>query len=311
MFREFRILEKSDLYRRGKNMGYLLIVLISVVSGLCPVLKKKYVKDTEGIMSSTHIYMFIICPLTTLYYFILAKGEVPLNWPTFRFALIFGLVSVGCTIFNMMGYRYTNLVYISIFSGAGGTVIPFLYEMIFRGEIFSVFEILSVVLRLAAVSVPLLLVGKTQKSTNIGFVICGCLFVLSGLATIISKLYAQHPNVCSDRSFCFWTNVVSLPFVLMIVLKQTGIKTIVRESKKIKKLDYLYVILSMMLGNICTLISIQVLRMVSATVYSVLSSSLVLVVTALVSRILYKEKLSKQGALSLAFSILAIVAGVL
>lgn len=70
-------------------------------------------------------------------------------------------------------------------------------------------------------------------------------------------------------------------------------------------------IVSIAIGNISTLLAIQALRLISATVYSVLFSSLAMIITVLISVCLYKEKLAKETMMSIIFSILAIVSGVL
>ena len=288
-------------------MGYTLLLIISVAQGIRLVLTKKFSSDTKHIKNAMNVYMLIIHPLAALYYFILAGGNTPLNWPTFWFSLIFGLVGVGVTGFNMIGYRYASLIYISVFSGAGATVIPFLFELLLGREFFSVPEILSVILRLAAVCIPLLGIKKGGKSTKTGFLICALLFFLSGAVNIVYKLYGEYPGVHSDESFCFWTNVVVLPFIVAMVFKQAGFRSLLASAKKIKPVDYVCVIASMIIGNFCGLISIEALRMLSATVYSIVNSSLVLVITVIISMTLYKEKLKKETAISVLLSILAIV----
>ena len=306
-----RINEASRNRRIRKQMGYILLLILSVVQGLCPCLMKKFVKDTENIPNAKNVYMLLIYPLATIYYFILAGGDTPLNLPTFWFSLVFGLVGVGSTVLHIIGYRYASLIYMSVFNGAGATLVPFLFELLLGRESFSTSEILSVLFRLVAVCVPLLAFKKKDQNTKTGIFICMLLFLIGGAVNVIYKLYGENPSVASDQSFCFWTNVVTLPFIILIILKQTKLKTLIASGRKIKKIDYACVIGSMMIGNLCTLVSIHILRMLSATAYSILNSSLVLVVTVIVSITLYKEKLTKETVFSVIFSILAIIFGVL
>lgn len=222
-------------------MGYLLVLMIAVFGGIGSLLKKKYVEDTANVKASLEIYIFLSYSLAMLYFFVLAKGEVTLNLPTFLFAFVYAVVAICSNVFGMAAYRFTTLVYITVFTGAGATVIPILFELILRGETFSGFEILSVILRLAAVCVPVFMMEKKTKNTKIGMIICILLFVISGAENIISKLYGEHPDVGSDSSFCFWTNVITIPFIFVSILKQTGIKEILSQCMKIKGIDYVCV----------------------------------------------------------------------
>lgn len=292
-------------------MGYLLLLINVAIYGVGTVLKKKFSEDTKSIPAALDVYMFFIFPIALLFYFVMAKGDVPLNLPTFLFALVFAVISLCATWFGMAAYRYTDLVYITVFNGAGGTVIPFLFELIFLQESFGVWKILSILLRIAAICVPLVWKRKEEKrTTKSGMIVCCILFLISGAAGVISKMYGLHPNVFSDNSFCFWTNVFILPFALAKVLRKTGIRTILKESRKIKGIDYLCVVISMLLSNAGTLLMLQALRLISATVYSVLNSSLTMLVTALLSMLWYKEKLTGESMLSILFSVLAIICGV-
>ena len=292
-------------------MHYLLILFIVFLNCGGLFFNRKFARDTQQIPHSYEIYTLLLYPLATVYYFLLAKGNVPLNWPTLLFSIVFAVICLGSNLFNIRALRSVNVVHITIFEGAGATILPFLFEAIVLRESFSVFTVLAVILRLIAVSIPLLFSKQKKESSAGGIFICVMLFVIAGSANIITKLYGDHPNVYSDSSFCFWTNVCILPIVLFRALRSTSFQTLKAQCRKIPKKDYLYIILTMALSNLATLLVIEAVRQTGATLYSVLSASSQIVAYTLLSVFAYKEKLTKETLLGVIFSILAIVVGVL
>lgn len=286
-------------------MGLLLILFLNCISTAGTIFKKNYVNNTSDVKASLNIFMLLTHIIAAGYFFILAKGSVPLNVPTAIFSAMYAATCLSSVWFTMVGYNKTNLVYISVFSGAGSVIIPFILELCFSSQSFSISQILSVALRMLAILIPLFS-GKRDKK---GLTICIILFLICGVSGILPKMYAENPMVLSNSSFCFWTNIFIIPFVVILVLKKDGIKQLSSDMKKIGLINYAYIFSGTAISNISSLMLLYILTFVSATVYSVLSSSCGLILTALVSRLIYKEKLTKQILLSAAVSVLAIICG--
>lgn len=290
-------------------MSYLLIFISVVFSSLSTVCQKNYTIATSGIKTSLNLYMLIAHPIAAIYFFCLSKGFVPLNTATFIFAFIYALVCIAAVLLNMLAFNKISLVYISVFGGAGSVIIPFLFETFFRGEAFSIYELISVISRIIAVLVPLLMSKRGTKETRTGFFLCTLLFFNGGLGGIIPKLFAEHPMTLSNNSFCFWTNIIIVPIISIAVLKTDGIKNLSSDMKKINPAMFAYILAGTAFGNLGSLIKLQTLKAISATIYSVLSSSLSMVLTLFLSLLVYKEKASTQLIISVSFSILAVIFG--
>lgn len=283
-------------------MGYLLIILKDLLSGTSTVLNKNYVRDTGGIRSALHIYLLGAHLTAAIFLFLLAKGSVPLNELTFLFAAVFGINCGFSAFVNMVSFEKTSLVYRAVFSGAGAVMVPFLFELV-RGERFAAGEILSVLLRMAAIAVPLLFSREKFR----GLMVCLLLFLFGGTGTVITKLFSQNSGVTSESSFCFWTNVLILPAMVFIAVRKCGFANLKRDAVKIRPKQYVYIVAQTVLNNVVSLMGIFILRLVSATTYSVLSSSIALLITTAISVLLYKEKLSKPALLSMVLSVVSIL----
>lgn len=110
-----------------------------------------------------------------------------------------------------MAFDITDLVYITLFSGAGGMIIPFLFELFTGRESFSAMQIFAVIIRLIAIILPIFAEGKNAENKKGAFLICWILFVVTGISTVLPKLYSEETAALGDNTFCFWTNIMFIP----------------------------------------------------------------------------------------------------
>lgn len=287
-------------------MFYLIALFSAVALGFCPVLKKNYVNNTKDIKTSGDIYLFVNILAATIYFYILALGKVPLNMPTFVFSVVYALIGVFSVLVGLVAYNYAPVVYITVISGALGTILPFLYELLFTDIVFSTNKIISVFLRVAAIGVTLLF-SKDKKITAKGMLICVVFGVIGGAAGITTRMYARFLGVLSDGSFFFWTNVCTLPMIFINLFRKGKFSDIVKDFKSIKGYNYAYALGTMLVSNAVTFISIEIMRHISGTVYSVISGSVNLLIAAFISIVIYKENVSKQTIVGVMLSIGAVV----
>lgn len=288
-------------------MGYLLILINNCLTGFSTVCKKEYIKSAYRARTALDIYVLLAHPIAAAFFLILAGGNVPLNLPSALFAAAYAALCLSSVIFSMTAMGRVNLVYISVFSGAGGVVFPFLFDLLFQGQSFPVTRFLAVAIRLFAIIVPLL-TGKEERKN---LLICVFLFLISGGAAILPRLYSAYPGAVSDNSYCFWTNIFILPIATFMVLKKNSLKAVTEDMKKIPGKGYLCVFLATACANIGSLVTLQILRMVDVSVYAVISGSVGMLITVLLSALVYKEDFTVRSAISVVCSIAAVVLGVL
>lgn len=291
-------------------MGYLLSIVTSAIGGFTTICTKTYMTRTRHVKSNVDLYMLFIYPLMTLYYFLLAGGEVPLNWPTLWFSVAYAVVGLLSTELNMKAYNHATIVYITVFSGAS-MILPFFYEVFFLHNDFSLYQYISVGLRILAVSVPLLFAGKEESITKKGFFLCILLFLVGGIGGVIMRMFSTHPNVTSDGSFFFWINVVTMPTAVLNIFRKSKPAQLYADSKQIKFYYFLLMLLAAVINNGINFISVELIRQITSTVYSILTGSVRICVLAFLSVVIYKEKLTLQAAVSLLFSLGAMILSLL
>lgn len=285
----------------------IFILFSCLVGNTGSVITRNYARKTAQIPNSYNIYSLLVPPIAAVFFFLSAGGNVALNTPTFLFSLAYAAVSLASLRLSLLSFQRANLVHINVFSSTGGVVFPFLFEVFLRGEEFSSYRLMSVLLRLATVMIPLIADRKSFR----GMGVCLANLLLSGIASIIPKLYIEHPQTMDNNTFCFWTNIFILPIVFSMILGRSSPRKLMQNIRQIHPLYYLSLLVAILLGNAGTLLSMQALQYISATLSSVISSSLNMVVITLLSVFLYKESFTKATAASVVLSILAIILGVM
>ena len=290
-------------------MGTALLLLISccLVGNTSSIITRNYARKTATVPNAYNIYLLLVPPIASLFFFFSAGGDVSLNLPTFLFSLAYAVLSLTSMRLSLVAFQRANLVHINVFSHAGSVISLFLFEVFIWQEDFSGGRLISVLLRLATVMIPPIADRKSFR----GMTVCLATFFLSGITGIVPKLYIEHPSTMDTNTFCFWTNIFILPIICTVTLRKSGPKKLLKNIQQISPLLYLSLLLSIMLSNTGTLLSMQALHHISATLSSVISSSLNMIVITLLSVFLYREPFSKATAASVVLSILAIILGVM
>ncbi|MBQ4526616.1 MAG: EamA family transporter [Clostridia bacterium] len=288
-------------------MGYLLMLLNCFMAGISTVMSKNYVTKTASFKSSKTIYILLAHPLAAIYFFIMSGGNVPLNSATLLFSTFYAFSCLISVIISLKAYEKTNLIYMSVFSGAGAVIVPLIAELIQKTH-FTTSIYFSVVARLIAVGVPLFFSSSVDKK---GLGICIAMFFSAGAGGIIPKLYAQSSAVTTNESFCFWTNIIILPIVFLIIMISNDRKEILFDMKKMKPKHYAPIFICTAISNVSSIIMLHVLTLVDATVRAVFVSSVGMLVTSIISVFVFKEKFTIVQLISIVFSLAAVVLSVL
>ena len=297
-------------------MGYLLVIIRTLISGGTTIIDKNYMMGTGAVKSNFDIYAIITYPLATLWYLILANFSVPLNFVTFFFSFALAFISLTVTWCSMVGYNYATITYLTVFSSAGGTVLAFLYEWIFTDDTFSLCMILSIVARMLAVFVPLIYAKKEKAMGLKGFGFCMLYFLLTGASSILMRIYVDTPNVMSTASMCFWVNIIILPVAFTKIFmsafkdKEGGIKRLASDAKLIKPKYYVWMVVSMLIANVSNIIGYDIVKLIGGTASAVIGGSFGMIVSVAISVFVYKEHASKQAVASAVMSVVAVILSV-
>lgn len=184
-------------------MYYGILTASVILFGIQFLFNDKYQKEAGNGSAATFIFTFISSLTGLLCLLVINKFKIDAT----PFTLIMGL----CASLNMMAYNFCslkafehiNLSLYSLFAMLGGMVLPFLTGIIFYGEPLTVGNTVCLVLITIALS---LTVGKVDSHKKIATLYYAGIFVLNGMAGVISKIYtsADFPK-CDEAVYSIWT----------------------------------------------------------------------------------------------------------
>lgn len=288
-------------------MVYLAIILCAMLTEGDVALQKIFRSKTSHIHSSAEVYVVVMGILGMSFYFAMAGGKVPLNTTTLLFSLAYAVVCLSYLFVSVISFDYVDLVYKMLFSGAGGMVVPFLFEVFVGNEKTELIQVIAILVRLSAILLPFVCSEKTSFKKKGGWLICLLLFLNAGIPSILSKLYVSSPGALGNANYCFWTNVFMFPIMVAMAVFKSGFANLKNDIRAVPKHCYLYIIGVAALGNCATLIGLYCLERLSVTVYTLVSTPLSMLFTLLISAIFFKEKQNYLSYICIALSAVAAV----
>lgn len=288
-------------------MGFFMLLLnsLAVAGNKCAI--KNYSQRTERIQSSMGIYMIINYIVGLFFYAAMSGFKLSVNGLTLIFALIFAAVVLGLTSSEVMSVKKADIVTAVVFSGCGRVVIPFVFGLIFLKEEVTIFKCIAVAILIAVILMPLFgREHKTEKSKRSAYLWCLLFMLFSGLATVVSKVYVDQSGVKPESVFCFWTNVFLVPYVLVSNIRKNGARQMYSDIKIIDKKICVTLFVSAILVNSGTLLCMLALKSLTVATYAIFDTSFEMLLSATLSWLVYKEKLTLQNTLGIVGSVVAV-----
>lgn len=287
-------------------INYILVILISLLTGVTTLAQKKYSQLVCGRTQSTHLYSLGVSIVSMVLFYIMAGEAVHEN----KLAVIYGAISGGLNVANFVitfiGYRKMNLVMISVF-GRGNIITSWIIGICFFKEPVKMTSILAVVLVLIAIIIPVFeSKNKNQKKSSVEAYLVGILMIIIvGCNTFVLQSYYKHPqtDTQSASAMFFYTNVF-LFFVMAGIFiyssrKSNGGQGVKQELKTVNPICILLIVLTCIIGNPTNVLSAYVLKTMPLSIYTIFSAGVSSIVIYLMSRFIFKEKVSKLEMISL------------
>ena len=254
-----------------------------------------------------NLYYIFMIGVALAFFGITTKFDLRVNWLTLLFAAIYAVIVYISATFNMNAIEHAELVTVSIFSNSGTILWSALWGTVFFKEELTLYRILGLVAILAAIALPYLTEKKKGKGSLKGLFFCFGIFIINGLSQLVLKIYSLNESVMAEGVFLFYTNVLLIPFILLIIAKKSSIKKVFKSIAVVDKKSLLFVSLGMVFSAIISVVGIFLIRTVDLVVYTVAEKALATIATAAVSAIFFREKFTLAKIISFLFLICAIV----
>ena len=285
--------------RSGMIWDYLIIILAVV----CFAAQFAFTKVYEGCVKQTVVTSLVMLVLTgvlgALLYLAIGKFRVDVSLISVFLALAFAVVMIPYYIISIKVLSLGSLAVYSMFMMLGGMLLPFLYGIIFLSEEITWGKIVGCML-LTGFIILQALSQKTPEGGEKGnkylfFILCLCIFVINGMTGVIAKAHQIQPKGVDEVSFtvlsCTFT--AGLSGILLLIITLCKRKERFAEIKTVMNWKPLLFILllgaAMHTGNFLIL---KAAANVPASVQFPLVSGGTILLSALASALIFKEKLS-------------------
>ena len=291
-------------------MEYILILLAVA----CFAAQFAFTKLYEGVVKQTTVTSLVMLVVTsvigTVLYLFIGGFRVEFSVVSVFLAVLFALVMIPYYMIGIKVLSLGSLAIYSMFMMLGGMLVPFFYGVVFLRESVSAAQVIGTVLLTGFIILQA--ISQSDSNTTTGgkqsaktkvtfFVLCLIIFFLNGLTGVIAKAHQMSESSVDEVSFivisCALTAIFSMILLAFEFLRNRKEKRRqVMTALKIKPMGIMVLIgATAYTGNFLHLLAAND---VPASVQFPLVSGGVIVLSALVSALFFKEKISKKEWIS-------------
>ncbi len=271
---------------------YFLVVLADLFLAANFVAQKKYQK-MAGISSRAGlVYNCLLSFFTAVIFLVINGGTIAVT----LYSLLMAFFRIGFIIlYILIGFKLmdkSNMSLYTLFLMSGGMTLPYIWGVIFLNEPLSWVRTLGLLAILAALVVSNLSKGKVDKEQ---ILLCVAVFILNGFVSILSKMHQINPasQIVTASDFVFISAVIRFiicTIILLCMKKKTGEK----ETKlSLKPLAFI-VFLAAAADGVTSILQLVAAENLPATVLYPFITGGAVILTALASAFIFKEKLSAK-----------------
>ncbi len=273
--------------------AFLILSICSVVlqNGIFNSVCKKHLKTNDDIYKF-NIFVYAVC---ILIFGILTLNE-SISLYTVLLGVLFGVVTALSNLYKMLALS-KGPMHITLLITTSSMIIPTL-SGVFFGEKFSLFKILLVLILIYFIylSIGKSKEGKINKSWGI---YCLLAFILMGSIGIIQKIHQTSSHKSEISGFLF------VSFFISLII--SGLR--VKDKKNFK--DKKNLIPLAMICGVCTFtmnfLNLKLSGLLPSQLFFPLVNGSAIVLSSVMSAVLFKERLSKRQTVGLIGGILSLI----
>lgn len=299
--------------------AYIIILLAVFCFAGQFAFTKLYESSVKQTTATSLVMLVVTSVIGTVLYLFIGGFRVEFSAISVFWAVLFALVMIPYYMIGIKVLSLGSLAVYGMFMMLGGMLVPFFYGVWFLRESVSVAQILGTVLLTGFIILQAISQSdsketssekKSAKTKIIFFVLCLIIFFLNGLTGVIAKAHQISEGAVDEVSFtvisCALTAIFSLILLAFEFLRDRKEKSRqVMTTLKIKPMWIMALIgATTYTGNFLHLIAAND---VPASVQFPLVSGGVIVLSALVSALAFKEKLSGKEWLAITGAFLSTV----
>ena len=292
-----------------------------IIAVICFALQFAFTKLYEGAVRQTAVTTLVMLFVTSLigsllYLFVggfsVSFSAVSLFWAAFMAVIMIPYYMIGIKVLSL-----GSLAIYSMFMMLGGMLIPFFYGVLFLCEELSVCKTVGTAMLTFFIIIQAVWqepIGKEmgdqadKKKKYLFFSLSILIFVINGLTGVIAKAHQISEGAVDEVSFtvvsCAITAIFSLALLSFCILKR-GREALAETCLMLKIRPLIIMSLIGAAAYTGNFLHLKAASSVPASVQFPLVSGGVIVISALISFLIFREKLSKKEWISLAGTFVA------
>ena len=283
-----------------QGLYYVLVIISTVLFSLQFLFTQRFQQINGTGMKATQVFSLYKSLVIILMMLLISGFKVQFSWFSLGMATIYAISSITMSYYSLKAFSVANLSVFSVFSMLGGMILPFFLGVLFFDEGDNlIFKIICCALIVVAV----LLNIKSGKQDKKALFYYFAVFVLNGMAGVISKIHQSSTSLSPVDS----TSFMLLTAAVSVVISAAWLLIAYREIPLIKGKNILFVTgygVFNGLGNLFLLIALSGENGLPASVQYPLVTGGVMVCSTVISTI-RKEKLTVREYIATAIALLA------
>lgn len=289
-------------------------IILFVISLICCIANStgkafyiKRVMKRESEQYSLNAGMCIVCVLTL---FFLSGCELKGSWYSVLLGVIFGVVTMGGSIFQAKAIKIGPFGYTSVIINLS-TAITALSGALFWNESLSIFKIIGIVLMIGSFFFAIDTESDDEKKANVKwFILCLLALLFCVLIGIMQKIHqtSEYKNEATIFLLVAFLTSAIISFVGYVCTKRNE-KESRNDRKNTKK--WLYFVITLLICGIGAagnnVLNLYLSGVMEAALFFPLANGVPLFASLLVSVLIFREKLKRKQLIGLFVGILAII----
>ena len=278
-------------------MGYVLMsIAVLLLAGDFAI--NKIYQQKQGTSFKAGIqFNFFLGLFTAIVFFIISGFEI--HFSLYSLLISFGICATG-VLYNFLGFKIlksSGMSVYTIFLMNGGMIVPYVWGLFFFDESFSMLRTIGLVIMISAI----ILANCDKDKTDIKVLfICVTVFFLNGFVSVFSKMH-QIENVfetVSATELVFYTGILKsiLCGIILLLYSYKYKEKPIELPLKIVPI----IVTSAVIGGVSYLLQLFGAMDLPATVLYPFLTGGSIIVSTLIGRLLFKEKITIKKALGVA-----------
>lgn len=286
-------------------IDYVFIIL----AVLCFTAQFAFLKLYESEVGQTAIgsLVMLVCSsvVGAIIFFFANSLKVNFSQISIIWAIVFAVIMIPYYLIGVKVLSLGSLAIYSMFMMLGGMLVPFFYGILFLREEVTIGKILGSILLTFFIVLQAIWQNNpsendkssTKKLKYLFFALCIVIFFVNGMTGVIAKAHSISNGAVDESSFtvmyCALTSILSLVVLFISLFNKRKEKLLlIKSSLKLKPLIIMIILGAVAYGGNFLLLLAS--NKVPASIQFPIVSGGVIVLSALVSNFIFKEKLSKK-----------------